>query len=303
MTRATASEAALKFLQDWPVDIDARLRPEDIPALRADISAEFIPRAKRAVAATGVEVIEVEIGGIPCLRVVPPAVDVGRRIFYGYGGGFFSGSPFEDLIISAPLALATRAEVIVPHYRLAPEHPFPAPIDDGFAVYAEMARSGPFCAVGESAGGNLVLSVMARARQAGLAAPEAVALMSPWCDLTSAGDSLTSNDGRDPTLTKASVDDGAGIYANGVDLGSPELSPLFGDFSAVFPPCIITSGSRDLLMSQSLALASVLRAEGNLADLRIWEGMWHVFEFYDELPEAAASLAEIAAFLSPYFRD
>jgi monoterpene epsilon-lactone hydrolase len=303
MKQATASDAALKFIQEWPVDTSARLRPQDIHSVRAEIAAIYGPRAERAVAVSGVEVTETVIADIPCLRITPPVADAGRRIFYGYGGGFITGGPFDDLIISAPLAAASRAEVIAPHYRLAPEHPYPAAIDDGLAVYEAMAKTGPLSAVGESAGGNLVLAVLARARMAGLATPDAVALLSPWCDLTSSGDSLTGNDGRDPTLTRAFVEDGAAMYAGGGELASPDISPLFGAFPADFPPCLISSGTRDLLVSQSVALARTLREAGAPVDLRIWEGMWHVFEFYDELPEAAASLTEIAGFLSSHFRD
>lgn len=301
MNNATASEAALNFVRDWPVDTTARLTLENLAAAREEIAAMFAPRAQRAVASSGVEISDTVIAGVQCMCITPPVVDAGRRIFYGFGGGFISGGPFDDLIISAPLAVATRAEVIAPYYRLSPEHPYPAPIDDGFAVYQAMARSGPLCAVGESAGGNLVLSVLARARAAGVAPPCAVALLSPWCDLTSAGDSLTANDGRDPTLTRAFVNDGAAFYAGGRDPASPEISPVFGAFTSEFPPCIITSGTRDLLLSQSATLAQTLRAAGAPVDLRIWEGMWHVFEFYDEIPEAKQSLAQIAEFLSPHF--
>jgi acetyl esterase/lipase len=148
---------------------------------------------------------------------------------------------------------------------------------------------------GESAGGNQVLGLLQFARDHGLVLPRCAALFSPWCDLANQGDSHIFNDGRDPTLDNAWVDIAAAWHAGGTPLDDPGLSPIHGEMRGL-PPCIITTGSRDLLMSQCLRLAQKLRAAGVECDLRVWDGLWHVFEFYP-IPEAELSIAEVADFI------
>ena len=151
--------------------------------------------------------------------------------------------------------------------------------------------------VGESAGGNLALSLMLRAKQLGLPLPSSVALLSPWCDLTNAGDSLSFNEGRDPFLSFKQSEMAAKHYAGENSARLPEISPIFGEFDATFPPCLISTGTRDLLFSQSVKLASAMREKRISIDLRIWEGLWHVFEWDRSLPESETSLEQIAYFL------
>lgn len=149
--------------------------------------------------------------------------------------------------------------------------------------------------VGESAGGGLALAMLQQARREGLAMPAAMALLSPWAD---PGQGLPcANDGRDPTVTRRHLNDAARLYAGaGAKARDPSISPLFGPMEGL-PPAIITTGSRDLLREQAHALAEALEKAGTPVVLRDWPGLWHVFEFYRALPEAAASLDEIAAFL------
>src|SRR6056297_2154203 len=163
------------------------------------------------------------------------------------------------------------------------------------------AGPGKLAVAGESAGGNLMLVTLRRAQAAGLPMPCAAALLSPWCDLTHGGESLAANDGRDPTLPFGNVDRAAKAYAGDAARDDPDISPLLGRFGPWFPPALITTGTRDLLLSPSVELARRLRAAGADVDLRIWDGLWHVFEFYDELPEAAESLAQAGAFLDRHF--
>ena len=128
--------------------------------------------------------------------------------------------------------------------------------------------------------------------------PACAVLFSPWVDLSNQGDSHIFNDGRDPTLNKTWVDSAAEMHAGGSPLDSPGISPLFGDLRGL-APCIITTGTRDLLLSQSLGLARKLREAKVHCDLRVWEGLWHVFEFYP-IAEAQTSIAEIAAFIKAH---
>lgn len=217
-------------------------------------------------------------------------------ILDGFGGGFVQGSPVEDLPIAARLCAAMAARVIIPDYRLAPEHPWPAALDDGFAVYRDLAVQ-PFAIVGASAGGNWALALMQRARAAGLRLSGIVALMSPRSDLGDAGDSLTFNDGREPSLFVRSSSTAARHYAGGNPLDDPAISPIGGRFDAAFPPFVIISGTCDLRLSEAVRRSQVLVESGVCADFHMWDGLWHVFECYVQLPEAGQSIQRIAVHL------
>ncbi len=296
---APASPAALAFLASSPAPRSYRLTPETIDRYRTEIRAEFVPRAERALARFSPKLEHTEIGGIPCLEASPADGIADRTILYGYGGGYVSGSAFEDLIVTAALADLACARVITPEYRLAPEHPYPAAVDDGYAVYRAISReipTGTLAIAGESAGGNLALTMLLRAKKDGLPMPGAVALLSPWSDLADRGDNPNA-DGPDPTLDAESLGDYAMLYAGEADLTDSDVSPVNGRFDGDFPPVLITSGTRDALMGQCVRLSQVLSDAGITVDLRIRDGLWHVFEFFDELPEARQSLQEISDFL------
>lgn len=295
------SKEAKTFLESTARSEAPPLTAETIEIYRREARAAFAPRAERAVDRNGVVLDNLAIGGVACLRITPKEKQGDRRILYCFGGGYTTGSAFEDLIVAAPIARLTGAVVIAPEYPLAPEHPWPAATDAGYAVYKAMTATGPLALMGESAGGNMALTILQRARREGVVPPQALALLSPWCDLADGGDSLAFNDGRDPSLSVADIEAMTRLYAGGADRASPAISPIYGDFDADMPPTLITSGTRDLLMSQSVRLATVMRAAGAPVDLRLWDGLWHVFEFYDELPEAGRSLAEVAAFLGQRF--
>jgi len=274
-----------------------------IAEFRDDSASEFRVRAERMLTRLPVRHRECVVAGIPCIEVVPTDSDPAATLLYCYGGGFVCGSAFEDLIISAPLATFANLRIVAPKYRLAPEHPWPAAVDDGYAVYRDLLERtapGRLAIAGESAGGNLALAILLRARGENLGLPAAAALLSPWCDLEHGGDSLEANDGRDPTLSRAWVEAAARLYCGTRDAADPDISPINGAFDATFPPVLITTGTRDLLMSQCVRLAGVLRRAEVPVDLHVWDSLWHVFEFYDEIPEADVSLREIARFLQDH---
>lgn len=244
------------------------------------------------------------IAGVECLFIEPEESGQAATegvLLYFFGGGYIQGSPEEDLVISAPLAALTGLRVIAPYYRLSPEYSFEAKLEDAGRVYRALAEtdgSGPLALVGESAGGNLALHTMLLARRLGLVLPEACALLSPWADLTNSGDSVSFNDGRDPSLSRAYLDNATALIFGDREVEDEHLSPLQADeFGAGFPPTLITSGTRDLLLSQCALVAQRIRQAGTWAELRVWEEMWHVFEFYPNVPEALESLREIAGFL------
>lgn len=269
-----------------------------IADIRAETAAACAPLSAAAVDRWQVDVASHDISGLACQRIAPRSgASPGRALLYLFGGGFVQGSPDEDLPITAALAAMTGCEVIAPYYPLAPEHPWPAAANACTTLAGDLLSEMPnLCIAGESAGGNLALVVAQNLQAAGLRPPRALALMSPAADLADMGDSFAAD--RDPFLHAA--DTHAILDAYIQDRGSatrPGLSPLRGAFGAAFPPVLITTGTRDLLLSTCVRLDHVLRWSGAGSTLRVWEGMWHVFEYYP-VPEADASLAEIAAFLT-----
>jgi len=272
-----------------------------IEQFRRDSAEYFQPRVDRALSRYDISVENTIISGIPCLEVTPNVAKVRGVVLHFFGGGFVCGSAYENLLIAAPICQYSAAKIVLPEYRLSPENLWPDAIEDCFAVYKELQDrlSGISLAIsGDSAGGNLGLAISLRAYRENVALPAALALLSPWCDLTNQGDSLETNDGRDPTLTRAWLNEAAKLYASAADLSQPTLSPIFASYPSEFPPVMITTGTRDLLMSQSVKLERQLRDAAVECTIRIWDNLWHVFEYYDELPESETSLEEIAQFLS-----
>jgi acetyl esterase/lipase len=301
----TISEAARRFIDNAPPIRPYDLAPAALAATRRANLAAYAPGGAALANALGVRTAEAQLGSVPVQWVIPQEARGTGVILYFFGGGYITGSPSEDLAITARLAGFTGCKVCVPAYRLAPEHPFPAQRDDALAVYRALLaeRGRPVAVAGESAGGNLALALTNAAAAAGLPMPAAVALLSPWSDLTHASDTARTLDGIDPTLSLVTSGDSmANAFAGGTPRSSPEISPLFAKVPKGFPPTLITSGTRDALLSDCARLSTKLRAAGVAAELRVWEGMWHVFEFYPELPEAEASLREIASFLASRLR-
>ena len=294
---STEAKALLQEMQDAGMITPD---PDDMPAFRDQVRAGFTPWVETALEAFDGDIEDIEIAGINCKQVTPAGWDSnsGGCIQYAYGGGYVSGSPWEDLIIAAPLAQASGARIVMVDYRLSPEHPYPEPQRDMQAVYPLLLDeygAARLAVAGESAGGNQALALLQHIRSGGLDLPCCAALLSPWCDLANQGDSHDFNDQRDPSLSHPWVDIAAQMHANGHPLDDPAISPLHGDMRGL-PPTIITTGSRDLLLSQALRLAQKLRAAAIDCDLRVWEGLWHVFEFYP-IPEASLSINEVAAFV------
>ncbi len=274
---------------------------DNILQYRLDTRASYEPTVKRAIEKYALEIEAIHIDGTPCLQINPSdwSAHDGLCILYCYGGGMVEGGPYEDLIITTGLAHHLSARVVSVDYRLAPEHPYPAAQQDVTRVYAVLLDdygASRLALAGESSGGNLALALMVQLRDQKIDLPLCAALFSPWVDLSSRGDNLEINDDRDPTLNTAWVNAAASLYAPNQALDDPAISPLYAELNGL-PPIIISTGSRDLLLSGCLSLARKLRDSGVDCDLRVWEGLWHVFEFYDEIPEAAQSIREMADFI------
>lgn len=298
------SPEAQAFIQAYPSD-DKRADFDDMDGVRDEYRQTNAAAAERAIERHGLEFSEIELGGVACDRIISRAGIVNGHLFYVFGGAFIAGDPYSDLPIVGALAELCRVEVIAPRYRLAPESPAPAASHDCLGAYrALLAQSGEnrMVMAGESAGGNLALVTAQAAVAEGLHPPAALALLSPAVDMRTDPQLYAPTYGLDPTLSPSRMDDVSDVYVVDFDPLDPAVSPLFGPMEGM-PPTIITTGTRDLFLAGCLRLERKMRRAGVEVDCRVWDGMWHVFEFYDEYPEAAESLSEVAHFLELQLRS
>jgi acetyl esterase/lipase len=226
-------------------------------------------------------------------------------LLYLHGGGYFACSPVTHRAITGALALR-GFRVFAAEYRLAPEHPYPAAVDDGLNVYKAMLEQGippsTLVIAGDSAGGGLVLAVLLAARAQGLPMPSSALLFSPWTDLAGTGDSLKSNLRRDPMLRGERIFEATSFYVNGADPRDPLISPLYGDLAGL-PPLCIQVGDSEVLLDDSTRLAARASAAGVRVSLKIWKNVPHVWQLFQMfLPEARAALAEASAFAKANLR-
>ncbi|KMO40457.1 alpha/beta hydrolase [Methylobacterium tarhaniae] len=243
-----------------------------------------------------------EIGGIPGEWAERPGLAPDApRLFYLHGGGFIGCSPRTHRPLTG--AFAVRGfRVFCPDYRLAPEHPFPAALDDAAAAWSAFAAAGPAGIAGDSAGGNLSLALMLRARRDGLPLPSAAVLFSPSTDMLGEGDSMRTNARRDAMFDPAKLQDLVGAYLAGHDPADPLASPLRGDLSGL-PPLLFHVGAREVLRDDSVRFAEKARRAGVSATVTVWPVVPHVWQFAQTfLPEARRSLSEASAFLKSHAR-
>lgn len=285
----------------WPTS------PEEWTAMRKSLRDGF-NAASQSVFDTFIERIDEEmVGSVRVERVVAKARTEAadkKALLYLFGGGYISGSPWEGLTLSGPLAHALGIDVWAVDYPLSPESPYPAALDAALEVYRHLCETygaENIGVSGDSAGGNLSLATTLKAMEAGMAPPAALALFSPWSDLTDSGDSIRTLEGIDPDLDYDSyLSRAAAAYAGERHPAEPEISPLYSEYPETFPPTIISTGTRDLFLSDCARLHLVLKRAGVPAVLNVWDGMWHDFEFYPEIPEGQESLAEMAGFLAAH---
>ncbi len=249
-------------------------------------------------------VAAMEIGGAKVYEITPrtlPEANRNRLLLHLHGGGYVLYPGEAGAGEGMLMAGFGGFRVVSVDYRMAPDFPFPAALDDAVAVWrALVAETEPrrMAVFGSSAGGGLTLSLMLRAQALGLPLPAAIAPGTPWSDLTGAGDSLMANAYVDNVLVANTGWAGAaaGLYAAGHELADPLLSPIFGDFTGL-PPAIITSGTRDLFLSHAVRAHRKLRLSGVEAALNVFEGQSHAQFLDPSLPECAEAFAEIAGFL------
>jgi phosphinothricin tripeptide acetyl hydrolase len=247
----------------------------------------------------GVAVEPITLGGVAAEKITPR--DAGSRtLFYLHGGGYCVGGSASHRVMVARMADAAGATAYNIDYRLAPEHRFPAAVDDSLAAWRALLATGVDASrtiiAGDSAGGGLSVATAVAARDAGLALPGGLHLISPWANLTNASPSYQAKGETDFIITQAGIDEFADTYLGDADRKSPLASPLFADLAGL-PPILIQVGSEEVLMSDSTQLAERAGLARVDVTLRIWPDMVHIWPFFAQLTASGQAIAESTAWI------
>src|SRR5262249_3836072 len=248
-----------------------------------------------------VRVEGVDANAVAAEWTTTPVADPSRVILFLHGGGYISGSLDSHRHMIAQAGREAQARTLSLGYRLAPEHPFPAALDDALAGYRFLLAQGiaprNIALGGESAGGGLAMATMVSLRDAGDPLPACAWLSSPWTDLRQSGATMISKAGVDPLIQKPYLDELAAAYLNGADPGNPLVSPIGAALQGL-PPLLIQVGSTETLLDDSVRLAAVAGAAGMRVTLDIWPDMIHAFTlFYQQVAMARLALDQVAAFV------
>jgi epsilon-lactone hydrolase len=233
--------------------------------------------------------------------ITPPSSDRGV-IMYLHGGGYVACSAATDRPIAAGLARLTGRRVFSPEYRLAPEHRFPAALDDAVAAYRWVLGQGvparSLTVAGTSAGGGLALATLLRVRDEGTPLPMSAVCFSPWTDLACTGESLRQNEGRCAMFRRANITDFARVYLGDASPQNPYASPVFGDLGGL-PPLLLQVASDELLLDDSRRIHDNIRKAGGVCRLEVFDGVFHGWQMLDGfLPEARRALQQAAVFVN-----
>lgn len=246
------------------------------------------------------------IGGVRCEWVWVDATKKSEFItLYLHGGGYVSGSPESHFTLGKLLSQASDSRVLLVDYRLAPEHQYPAQLDDALAVYCALLDRSidvkNLALAGDSAGGNLGLALMLRLRELNLPLPTAFVSYSPWTDLTHTSGSIAQNAKRDIAIPVAMLAPLAEMYAGDNDVRDPLISPLFGDHAGL-PPMQLHVAQDEVLRDDTLRLADKVRAVGGEVDCHVWSNVTHAFPvFAEEIPEGRVAIEQSGVFLRCHF--
>jgi len=248
----------------------------------------------------------VSAGGVPAEWITAPGADPGRNVLYLHGGGYMIGSIKTHRCLAGWISRAAQARVLIIDYRLAPENPCPAAVDDALAAYRFMLDSGvnPSRTVvaGDSAGGGLAVATLLAIRDAKLPLPAAAACLSPWVDMEGTGESMTTKAAADPMVGSGNLGEMAAAYLGGQDPKTPLASPLYADLKGL-PPMLIQVGTSEVLLDDSVRLAEHARQAGVEVVYEPWENMIHVWQIFvpmlDEAKQAVARIGEYVRSKTP----
>lgn len=301
---STISQEAQDFLRNAPPIPPVPQTLAEWEALQAEIETKETPRSQEALRTLADKLEIKKMGGVDVHVITPKRfshANADKALIHIHGGGFYGYTSASSYFVTATLADRTGLRVYCIDYRLAPQHPFPAGLNDCVSAYREIVREvapNKTGLMGISAGGTLILATVLKARDEGLPMPGALASITPATDLTGMGDTYGTLDGLDPILAAKSLPFVAKAYAGDADLKNPLISPLYAKYTKTFPPTMIQTGTRDLLLSDCVRLYRTMKDGGVDVELSVWEGMWHAFQVVPNtsFPEATAGLKEIADF-------
>jgi epsilon-lactone hydrolase len=287
-------------------NLEAVLRQSAFPAgsdvneqrrlLRELTSAQPLPADVTVTAAA--------LGGVPTAEITVDGIEPRHVVLYFHGGVYVLGDAFQAADLASQVGRRTRGKVISVDYRLAPEHPYPAAVDDALAAYEALLQNGTapsdIAFAGESAGGGLAIATLVNARDHGLPLPAAALVMSPYADLTLAGTTMETKREADPLLSRENLQSRISDYTAGRDAASGLISPIFAELSGL-PPLIIQAGTHEVLLDDAVRLARQAATADVEVTLDITPRVPHVFQaYYPILDEATAALDRAGQLLSVY---
>ena len=243
----------------------------------------------------------VDVNGIPGEWITPPQLEDGRTILYLHGGYYLFGSIKSHRNLAGNIAAAAQARALIIAYRLAPEHPFPAGLEDAISAYqwllAQDIQPNQITLAGDSAGGGLVLAVLLALRDRDMALPAAAVCLSPATNLNLSGESWTTNTKKDLLINRYIAEQIQPMYLGGIDPCDPLVSPFFGDLHGL-PPLLIQVGSDEVLLSDCECFAEYARKSGIDVTLEVWPGMQHVWQYFASfVPESRQAIGRIGEFI------
>jgi epsilon-lactone hydrolase len=267
----------------------------------AELRAGFDARGDQYPLPDDAVVTEVDAAGVPARWITVPGAEAGRVLLYLHGGGYQVGSFRSHAELASRLGRASGRRVLLAEYRLAPEHPFPAAVDDALAVWRWLRRvpglsASAVAVAGDSAGGGLAVAMMTALRDGGQDLPAAAVLISPWTDLSCSGASMTERADDDPIFVPDTLRRLAAAYLGGADPRAPLASPLFARLYGL-PPLLIQVGTAELLLSDAEELAKSAAAAGVDVTVQAGEGLPHVYPAMLGVPEATEATDQAGAFL------
>ncbi len=251
--------------------------------------------------ASGVDVRRTEFAGMRSEWHTPQAPARGKVMLYLHGGAYVFGNCTTHRQLVSYVARSCGVRALVIEYRLAPEHPFPAAIDDALAAYRALRDDGygpgDIVLAGDSAGGGLVMALLLSLRDAGQEMPAGAVLLSPWLDLTASGESMTTRAKKDPWFKPADMPIIASYYCEDDEYRNPLVSPVFANVEGL-PPIFIQVGDDEILLSDSTRIADNIEAAGGDVTLEVWPDMFHVFQvFVHQMPESREAIDKLVPFV------
>jgi len=264
-----------------------------------DIRQSMDINSRRFKNAVGVQIKPTVAGASPAEWLIPEGEHANAAVLYLHGGAYVSGSLESHRSLASNIAKSSNVRVLLVEYRLAPEHPYPAAIDDATKAFEWIQAKYSIPAdriiiMGDSAGGGLTLATAMRLRDTSKPLPCSLICLSPWTDLSLSGESIITKINKDPFFSNTDfVAQAALDYAGSMSLESAEISPLFGSLKGL-PPIFIQVGSDEILLSDSLSLANLARDSGVDIQIKVWQDMWHVWQcFGNWMPESRDAISEL----------